>query len=83
MPAPRKDPAISLILSLFIPGVGSMVNGDVGIGVLILVLYFVIGAPLICFFGLGVLVMLPVWVWGMIDAYTGAQRWNARHGIIS
>jgi len=21
--------------------------------------------------------------WGMVDAYQGAQRWNARHGIIS
>jgi hypothetical protein len=24
-----------------------------------------------------------MWIWGMIDAHQGAQRWNRRHGIIS
>jgi hypothetical protein len=28
-------------------------------------------------------VCFVVWIWGMVDAYQGAQRWNARHGIIS
>jgi hypothetical protein len=23
------------------------------------------------------------WIWGLVDAYQGAQRWNARHGILS
>ncbi len=31
-----KNPAVSLIVSFFIPGVGSMVNGDTVIGVVIL-----------------------------------------------
>jgi hypothetical protein len=26
---------------------------------------------------------LELFIWGLIDAYQGAQRWNTRHGIIS
>lgn len=76
-----KNPAVSLLISFFIPGVGSMVNGDVGIGVAILMGYlvsWVLTLVLIGFLGL-----LAFWVWGMVDAYTGAQRWNRRHGIVS
>jgi hypothetical protein len=29
------------------------------------------------------LIASVIWVWGMVDAYQGAQRWNHRHGIIS
>jgi TM2 domain-containing membrane protein YozV len=76
-----KNPAVSLIVSFFIPGVGSMINGDVGTGIAILVLYIVGWATAIFF--VGFLLVVGAWIWGMIDAYQGAQRWNARHGIIS
>ncbi len=76
-----KNPAVSLIVSFFIPGVGSMINGDVGIGVLILLLY-VAGVGL-SFFLIGIPLAIGAWIWGMIDAYQGAQRWNARYGILS
>ena len=76
-----KNPAVSLIVSFFIPGVGSMINGDVGTGIAILVLY-IIGWVLVI--GLiGIPLAIGAWIWGMVDAYRGAQRWNARHGIIS
>jgi TM2 domain-containing membrane protein YozV len=76
-----KNPAVSLIVSFFIPGVGSMINGDVGTGIAILVLY-VVGWVLVI--GLiGIPVAIGAWIWGIVDAYRGAQRWNARHGIIS
>jgi hypothetical protein len=32
---------------------------------------------------IGFILVIGAWIWGMIDAYQGAQRWNARHGIIS
>jgi TM2 domain-containing membrane protein YozV len=76
-----KSPALSLIVSFFIPGVGSMINGDAGTGIAILVLYVlgVFGS----FFLIGIPLAIGVWIWGMVDAYKGAQRWNARRGIIS
>jgi TM2 domain-containing membrane protein YozV len=76
-----KNPAISLLVSFFLPGVGSMVNGDSGTGVVILVLYLVGIATAV--FLIGIPLAIGVWIWGLIDAYQGAQRWNRSHGIIS
>ena len=76
-----KNPAISLLISFFIPGVGSMVNGDTQTGVIILVIW-IVGIVTSIFF-IGIALILGAWIWGMIDAYQGAQRWNARHGIRS
>ena len=76
-----KSPALSLLVSFFIPGVGSMINGDSGTGIAILLLYL-LGWGLAVFL-IGIPLAIGVWIWGLIDAYQGAQRWNARHGIIS
>ena len=76
-----KNPAVHLVVSFFIPGVGSMMNGDVGIGVAILVIFIIgVGGS---FFLIGLPVALGAWIWGLIDAYMGAQRWNRTHGILS
>lgn len=76
-----KSPAVSLLISFFLPGVGSMVNGDVGRGVFILIGYLVSCVLIVLLIGL---VLVPAfWVWGLVDAYQGARRWNARHGILS
>lgn len=76
-----KNPAISMLVSFFLPGVGSMINGDVGTGIAILILWL-ISFPLMFFF-IGFLTLIGAFVWGLVDAYQGARRWNARHGIIS
>jgi TM2 domain-containing membrane protein YozV len=76
-----KNPALSLIVSFFLPGVGSMINGDVGIGVVILLIWL-ISIPLMFFF-IGFFTATGAWILGLVDAYQGARRWNARHGIIS
>ena len=76
-----KSPGLALLASFFIPGLGSMMNGDVGKGVGILVGYIVswfLTIILIGFVGL-----IAFWVWGMVDGYSGARQWNARHGILS
>jgi TM2 domain-containing membrane protein YozV len=80
-----KSPAVSLIVSFFLPGVGSMINGDVGIGITILLLWLF--AIVLDFTVIGLVVGVPLgigmFIWGLIDAYQGAQRWNRKHGIIS
>jgi len=76
-----KNPGVSLIASFFLPGLGTMLNGEVGKGVGILVGYF---ACLFLFFlVVPLLAAVGIWVWGMVDAYRGAQQWNRRHGILS
>ena len=65
-----KNPAVSLIFSFFIPGVGSLVNGDTGIGLTILLLWLLAGALDITVVGLivGVPLGIAMFVWGLIDA---------------
>jgi TM2 domain-containing membrane protein YozV len=76
-----KSPGISLLASFFIPGLGTMINGEVNKGIGILVGYV---ACLFLFFLLVPLLgAMVLWVWGMVDAYQGAVRWNHAHGIIS
>ncbi len=62
-----------------------MVNGDTVIGVVILLLWLISFGFDFTVIGLiiGVPLGIAMFVWGLIDAYTGARRWNARHGIIS
>ncbi|HUZ55806.1 MAG TPA: hypothetical protein VMU94_25165 [Streptosporangiaceae bacterium] len=80
-PIVAKNPAISLLLSFFIPGLGSMLNDRVNIGVIILVSYAVGWVLTLVLIGFPIL--FGVWIWGMIDAYQSAVRWNQAHGIIS
>lgn len=76
-----KNAAVSLLASFFIPGLGTMINGEVGKGIGILASYFV--CLLLFFLIVPLLVAVGIWVWGMVDAYQGAQQWNRRHGILS
>jgi TM2 domain-containing membrane protein YozV len=76
-----KSPAASVLLSLFIPGLGSMVNGNVGVGVAILILNIV--GWILAIALIGIPLAIGTWIWGLVDAYQSAQRWNRAHGIIS
>lgn len=76
-----KNPGIALLASFFIPGLGSLINGRVGMGIAIFVAYSVAWVLTLVIIGF---VLLPaVWVWGMYDAYSSAKSWNAAHGILS
>jgi TM2 domain-containing membrane protein YozV len=76
-----KNPAVGVILSFFIPGLGSMVNGSGGRGATILGLYMF--GWILAFFLIGIPILIGVWIWGMVDGYLSAQRWNLAHGIVS
>jgi TM2 domain-containing membrane protein YozV len=76
-----KNPVVGVILSFFIPGLGTMVNGNVARGAVILGVYAV--GWILSFFLIGIPILIGAWIWGMIDGYLSAQRWNAGHGIIS
>jgi len=76
-----KNPAVHLLVSVFFPGVGTMMNGRVGKGLAILVGYFVCWLLFLLVFPL--LIAFGIWVYGLVDAYQGAKKWNLAHGIIS
>ncbi|MDQ6692627.1 MAG: hypothetical protein M3Z13_07665, partial [Candidatus Dormibacteraeota bacterium] len=74
-----KNPVISLVVSLVIPGVGSMINGETGKGIAILVGYVV--ALFLILVLIGIVLAPAVWAYGMYDAYQGAKKWNVAHGF--
>lgn len=76
-----KNPAVALIVSVFLPGVGSMISGQTSIGTLILISYIV--GWILTLFIVGFIVVPAVWIWGLVHAYQSAQRWNRDHGFVS
>lgn len=76
----RKEPGISLLVSFFVPGVGTMINGETGKGIGILVGYF--SCAVLSFLLIPIIGMIAFWVWGLVDAYQGAQRFNIAHGLM-
>ena len=70
-----KNPTIAVLLSFFVTGLGQIYNGQIGKGVLFIVLYAV---SWLCMFVVIGLVTTPLlWIWGMIDANNEAKRINA------
>lgn len=76
-----KSPAVSVLLSIFIPGLGSMVNDNAGVGTTILILNII--GWMLAIVLIGIPLALGTWIWGLVDAHQSAQRWNREHGITS
>lgn len=81
-----KNPALSVIASFLLPGLGQVLNGDNQKGIILIASY--VGAWVL--FTLLVIILigflfLPVafgiWVYGMWDAYQGAVKWNQQYGV--
>lgn len=76
-----KSPAVSVLVSVFVPGLGSMVNDNAGVGTAILILNII--GWMLAIVLIGIPLALGTWIWGLVDAYQSAQRWNRAHGIVS
>jgi TM2 domain-containing membrane protein YozV len=69
-----KNPALATILSFFFSGLGQIYNGEIGKGIVFIVLYGIsIGLMLIV---IGFVTTPILWIWGMVDANTSAKRIN-------
>jgi TM2 domain-containing membrane protein YozV len=66
-----KSPGLAVFLSFFIPGVGQFYCGATAKGGLMLAIYFV--SWLLVAVTVGVVGVLAVWIWSMIDAYNLAS----------
>ena len=76
-----KNAGVALLISFFLPGVGSMYAGKTNTGVIILVGYIISWVLTIVIIGFAGI--FGFWVWGLIDAYQAAQAWNRARGIES
>lgn len=71
----QRSPSLAFILSFLLTGIGQFYNGDRLRGLLLAALY-IIFASLTVLFAWPVLVWIPFWIWGMLNARQGAQRKN-------
>jgi TM2 domain-containing membrane protein YozV len=76
-----KSPGLALLGSFFFPGLGQLINGQAGKGIAMFLAYLFSIALIFVF--IGVVLVPAIWIWSMVDAYSGAKEWNARHGILS
>lgn len=69
-----KNPAIATILSFFFAGLGQIYNGEIGKGIVFIVLYGISFALMLIVIGF---ITTPIlWIWGMVDANKSAKRIN-------
>lgn len=76
-----KSAGIALLLSLIVPGLGTMYAGEVTWGIVIFGMWVLSWIAL--FFVVGFITLPIVWIVSLIAAYSAAQKWNRAHGIIS
>jgi TM2 domain-containing membrane protein YozV len=71
-----KNPTTATILSFLAMGLGQIYNGQIGKGVLFIILYGVSIALMLVFIGF---ITTPIlWIWGMVDANKSAKAINEK-----
>ena len=73
-----RNPIIAAILSIIVAGLGQIYNGQIGKGVLFIVLQLINGALTVVL--IGWILMPIVGLWATLDAYFVAKRNNERYG---
>jgi TM2 domain-containing membrane protein YozV len=73
-----KNPALATILSFFFSGLGQIYNGEIGKGIVFIVLYGISLALMLIVIGFITtpILWIWVWIWGMVDANSSAKRIN-------
>lgn len=70
-----KNPSVATILSFFFMGLGQIYNGQIGKGIIFIILYGISLALMLIIIGF---ITTPIlWIWGMVDANSSAKRINA------
>ncbi|MGH3147369.1 MAG: hypothetical protein ACRDTR_16350 [Rubrobacter sp.] len=74
-----RNPILAAVLSLIVAGLGQIYNGQIGKGVIFIILQLINGALTTVLIGW---ILLPiVGLWAIIDAYLTAKRNNERYGF--
>ncbi len=77
--AEKRSEAVTVILSILIPGAGHIYTGAVGVGVLILILYILGVALNWTFFGMVIGIPLAggMWLWGLLGSIARCRKINS------
>lgn len=83
---PAKSSGVAVVLSFFWTGLGQMYNGQIGKGIVLMILQLVlltVGA-LTLLFGIGIILLIAavvLWAWNLFDAYNTAERINRGEAV--
>ena len=71
---PQKNPGVATVLSFFFMGLGQIYNGQIGKGIIFIILYAISVALMLVIVGF---ITTPIlWLWGMVDANKSAKKIN-------
>ena len=76
-----KSPGLAAVLSFFICGLGQIYNGQILKGLVLVVAYLI--SWLMMWILIGFITTPILWIWGIVDAYSKAQKINATVGGVS
>ena len=75
----EKSPALAVLLSFLLPGLGQIYNDEAQKGVYFIIAVVVSSLAIIIVIGL--LTTPVIWIWSMVDAYKVADRKNKAMGV--
>ena len=71
-----KNPSIATVLSFLFMGLGQVYNGQIGKGIVFIILYAI--SFVLMFVLVGFITTPILWIWGMIDANKSAKKINEK-----
>ncbi|HDY68138.1 MAG TPA: hypothetical protein ENH85_10135 [Candidatus Scalindua sp.] len=71
---PQKNPGVATVLSFFFMGLGQIYNGQIGKGIIFIILYAISIA--LMFVIVGFITTPILWIWGLVDANKSAKKIN-------
>jgi len=71
---PQKSPGVATVLSFFFMGLGQIYNGQIGKGIMFIILYAISIA--LMFVIVGFITTPILWIWGLVDANKSAKKIN-------
>jgi len=76
LPKFYKNPSIATILSFFFMGLGQIYNGQIGKGIVFIILYGI--SVTLMWVVIGFVTTPILWIWGMVDANNSAKKINEK-----
>ncbi len=71
----KKSSGLAAVASFFIPGLGQIYNGQIGKGIMFIIISIIFGLLMIVLIGF---ILLPLfWIYNIYDAYSTAEKINA------
>ncbi|WP_017549674.1 hypothetical protein [Salinicoccus carnicancri] len=73
----QKSSGLAAVLSFFITGLGQIYNGEIFKGIILMLIQLINGALTVIL--IGYLFLPIVWLYGIINAYRAAERYNRKN----